>query len=522
MTDRTPNLADLSHALEMRWRIVRLADVAVTALAVSLGASMIGLLARIVFDLSFPIFRLLLVVNGAALVASIIVVAVRRRETAGFFIDADRAYGLKSLLVSGYEYSQPTETADAGNAGEPTGRRESRDPQREAFERVVIDAAERKTEEIDPRHVYPARTPPHIGIVAALVVALGILLILQGSGWFDRPTPPYLEEALLLEDAGRRLAERAEDNEELQQLADEIRRLGEQVQRDAMPADEARRRIDQLNERIEEQIRNLERMPPTEYNEDADVPPETEDTIRRALRSGMSEGEVTEFFTRMRSEGNTVPDVVEALEEATPDRAPDTNLGLSDEEIQRLMDQINRPPPAEDAESDLTNRLEESQQALQQMGSGLAELTEGEEQQSGSAEESGVGVGGGREGESPSEEGEPETEESEGQESAGQQGGTMAVQDQAGDDFQPGDDTSPVFREIEGVVTENTIMDVIIRELPSEATSELTEHERDVIFERVIEEAVNREETPPELRQLVRNYFLRLTMRDREGAADEQ
>lgn len=514
MHDRTPNLTDLAHLLEMRWRILLLAEVAINALAISLGVSLVALIVRVAFSLAFAVGRTLLVVNGAALVASIVFIAIRRRDPSRFLIDADRAYGLKSLLVSGYEYGQRIDASDGATPRTPGGSRA-----RETFEHLVVEQAEQSTEDVDPHAVYPAKTPRRLGIVAALTVALGIFLILDASGWFDPPQVPYADELLALEDAGRRLAQRAEENDELQQLADEMLRLGDQVRRNDLEANEARRRIEQLNERVEEQMRNLERMPPMEYNEDAEIPPDAEPTIRRALRSGMGEEEVVEFFTRMRSEGNTIPDVVEALEEATPDRAPDANLGLDQERVDELMDQLNRSQADEESQSDLTRELEESQRALQQMGSGLAELSEGTEGEAGEAAGEGVGVD--RGGQAPPVP--PEEEPGEGGDDAGgQQGGTIAVEDRMDDDYRRPEESSPVFREIQGIVTDNTVMDIIIRELPSEATSELTEEERDVIFERIVEEAVNREETPPELQRLVRNYFLRLTLATEEGAQNEQ
>jgi hypothetical protein len=465
-----------------------------------------------------PVGRLLLIVNGAAIVASMVVVATRRREPSRFLIDADRTYGLKSLLVSGFEFGQQTGRADAASRA-----RSGAALQREAFETLVIEKAETTTDEIDPGQVYPAKPPRRLGVLAALVVALGILAILDASGWFDRPQAPFAGEAMMLEDAGRRLAERAQDNEELQQLADEMRRLGEQVRRNRIEPDAARRRAGELEDRVEEQMRNLERTPPFEQGENAEIPEDAEDTIRRALESGMGEGEVVEFFTRMRSEGNTVPEVIDALEEATPDRAPDTNLGVDEEQMQELMDQLNRPPPSENAENaesgqnGASEELAESRRALAQMGADAAELSEGEGEQAGEAESGGAGAGGDSSPQ-PDESGEP----GEGETDGGQEGGTLEVDDAMDDDFRRAEDSSPVFRELKGIVTDNTIMDIIIRELPSEATSELTETERQVVFERIVEEAVNREDTPPELQRLVRNYFLRLTLAAEQGAQDEQ
>ncbi len=509
-SDRVPGLVELARSLEMRWRLLLLGERVTDAATVSLGVSLLVLLADAVFALELPVYRALLVVNGTAIIVALVRVALHRRELSRFLIDADRAYGLKSLLVSGFEFADVAVDDETHRPDSP----------RRAFEAIVVERAEEKSVKIEPQKVYPRQAPRRVGIVAALVAVVGIMLVLGASGWFDRPEPPFAAEMLALEDAGRRLADRAEENEELRRLAEELQQLGEQARSETMDPQETRRRIEQLNERIEQQVRNLERTPPLEYNEDAEIPPEAEETVRGALRSGMSDAEVIEFFTRMRSEGNTVPDIVDALEEATPDQAPNANLGIDEERLRELMDQLNRQPRESNAESDIVNDLEESQRVLQQMGSGLAELSEGEDLETGAAGENQRGVGRG----GPPEPGEEtgSDDASDESESSGQQGGTMAMDDSATDDFRPAEQTSPVFREIEGIVTDNTIMDIIIRELPSEATSGLSEQERDVVFERVIEEAVNREETPPELQRLVRNYFLRLTFANREGAEDEQ
>jgi hypothetical protein len=329
-----------------------------------------------------------------------------------------------------------------------------------------------------------------------------------------------VEQAIEIEDAGERLADRAADNEALRDLAEEMQRLGQALRQNQIPGDEARRRIEELGREIEEQIRNLERTRPFE-TEEQELPPQAEETVRRALERGMSQSEVREFFTRMRSEGETMPDVIDALEEATPDRAPDTNLGLEREQMDELMDQLNRPPPSQDAESDIVNELEESQRIVEQTGQGLAELNQGEDAQTGAAAEQGVSRGGGAEEEEREELESGGESESQG-ESEGQQGGAAAVDDATGDDFSRIEDASPIFRELDGIVTNDTIMDVIIREMPSEATSQLSEQERDAAFERVIEQAMEREQLPPDAQRLVRNYFLRITRMNQNEENNEQ
>ena len=503
--DRTPLLSGLTHALEMRWRLLVLAERAVDAVAVGLAVALGTLVVDVVFALDLPIMRIMALAIGVGAAAGLVQAALVRRTPARFLVDADRIYGLKSLLVSGFEFGSTAPREDA---------------ERSAFQELVTEQAEAASTEIEPAKVYPWSTPRRSGVVAALVVALGILLILDASAWFDRPAPPYAAEAVALRDAGRRLADRAEGNEELRQLAEEIQRLSEEAERGGIDPEEARRRIDRLSERVEQQMRNLGRTPPFEYDEEAQMPPETEETVRNALESGMSEGEVVEFFARMRSEGSTLPDIVEALEEATRDREPNANLDRDDQAMNDLMDRLNESPPSAEQEPDpeVAEQLRDSQRALQQMSEGLPQLTEGEDREIGQA----PGFPD-RPRDEPEERPDSPPEGSQGDSgSTGQRGGTEAVDDATDDDFRSPEDGASVFSEIQGVVTDNTIMDIIIRELPSEATAELTEQERDVLFERIIEEAVDRDEVPPELQRLLRNYFLRLTLANREGADDEQ
>jgi hypothetical protein len=315
-----------------------------------------------------------------------------------------------------------------------------------------------------------------------------------------------IEGGLLLEDTGRRLAERAPENEELQRLAEEIRRLGDQMRNNEITAEEARRRIDLLGRSVERQMENLDRTNPFENREDAELPPETEDSIRRALRQGMSEGQVTELFTRMRSEGNTIPEMIDALEQASPEMEPNADLNLDPERIRDLMDQLNPPTTEEEAVADALEDLEETRRSLGSPSGNLEELTRGEDVErgggGGGSPPRGSSMEGGGEGGGGSAEG------SESRESPGQLAGDQPEQDTMGDDFEQSGEAGQSLRELRGTITNNSIMDIIIRELPSEAISEMTEEERDVHFQRVIEEAVGREDTPPDLQRLVRNYFL--------------
>lgn len=495
--------ARLARALEFRWRIRLAVRIAVPALLISLTASLAAAIIHVAASRSLPVFALLLLMNGAAVAAALFLAAIRRRTAQALLADADRTFNTHALLSSAFEFAQEDPRTLS--------------PTEQLFREAVVAQAEELTPRIDPAAVFPVEAPPRTAVVAGLAVATAVVLLLGAAGLFGRTELFLAEEGFLLEDAGRRLAERT-DQDELRDLAEEVRRLGERLRGGEIGPDEARRLIDQLAEEVEEQLRNLERLGEFETNQDMEIPPQAEESIRSALSSGMSEGEVMELFMRMRSEGQTMPDMIEALEEAIPDQPPDANLALDEEELRRLLEQLNRRPGGE-AESDITTDLSNTRRSLQQAGRGLTELTEGDDREIGQAGETGTGRGRGREEREPLP-GEGDDSNLPGTE--GSEGGDEAVKDAMTDAFARIEDASPVFREIQGVIGKGTIRDVIVRELPSEAVSRLTEEERAVAFERVIEEAVSRENTPAPLQRLVRNYFLRITLGEQEGDNDDQ
>jgi hypothetical protein len=499
----TTNLTVLARGLELRWRIGIFIRHLATAFIVSAALSLVFAVVHILRPGALPLGRLLLLGNGLAVIVALVQTALRRRAAQQLLADADHAYETRELLSSAIEFSE--DPSRGANATEM------------AFRTVVAQQGDALSTGIDPARVYPFRFPRAATMAAGLFMAVGVLLLLDASGWFARPTVELSQEGLLLEEAGRRLAERS-SNDELTELANEIRRLGERLRDGELDPDEARRRIDQLGESVEEQMRNLQRLDEFETNQNLDVPPETEDSIRSALRSGMTDGEVLEFFMSMRDGGDTLPDTLSALEGATADRPPDANLDIDNERIQELLDQLNLSPETQRG-SDLAEQLANARQSLQQAGAGMESITEGLDNESGEAGESGAA---GRLGPDDREQLPSEAPDEEGESSPGQEGGETAVADAMDDTFSRIEGANPIFRQIEGVMGEGTIRDVIVRELPSEAISGMTETEREVAFERVIEEAVGRENTPPELQHLIRNYFLRITLGKDQGEQNEQ
>lgn len=499
MSDQTP-LLSLAHNLEVRWRIRRFTGHVGNLLVISTAISFVLLVLEIAFFPMLPVWRLILVVNGAAIALSLILAAIQRRTPLRLLSDADRVYDTKELLTSAADFQQ---TGFAVSDSEY------------AFRKVVITRGEAFAPDVKPATVYPISAPRRAPIVAAILAALAIVVLLDTSGWFGGPHVELAQEGFLIEDAARRLAERSND-EELQDLADQLQRLGKSLQDGQLDADEARRRIDQLAERVEDQVRDLERLGEFDTNQDIEFPEDAESAVRSALRSGMSEGEVLEYFMSLRSDGENLPDVLNQLEEARLDRPPDADVNLDDERVRDLMDQLNLNPETT-VPSEMSEDLEFARQTLQNAGEGVQELSAGDEDGFGEPGEGQTNVRGGS-GEEASDAGRA----TDGPGNQGQSGGDRAVADAMDDTFNRIEETNPLFRQIEGVVAEGTIRDVIVRELPSEAISQLDEAEREVAFETVIEEAVGREDVPPELQQLLRNYFLRITLGSDQGETDEQ
>ena len=266
----TPNLYELARGLELRWRIRVFLGHLITVLVVSTALSLLTAIVHVVSWMVIPTGRVILMANGAAVVVALVLTALRRRSPQLLLADADRTYETRELLSSAIEFAQ-TEPSNASDA-------------ERAFRDLVAKQGDDLSTMVDPATVYPIRMPRLTSVVGALAVALGVLLLLNASGWFAGSPVELAQEGLLLEETGRRLADRGA-SEELQELADEIRRLGERLRSGEMDPEEARRRIDQLGEHVEEQMRNLERLGEFDTNQEMDLPPETEDAVRSALRS---------------------------------------------------------------------------------------------------------------------------------------------------------------------------------------------------------------------------------------------
>ena len=451
-------------------------------------------------------WRYVALVNVVAAITATLLVAFRPVHPLALLRDADEACGLRSLLVSGYALLE-----DRGPAGSPRA-------QTVRFEESVVRSAVSAARSIDPGRVYPAPRTRSAGVTALLVVMLVSIAIVDLSR--PEPPPPADGYGTMLADRGRRLAERAGDDQQLIDLAERMQRLGDELTDGRIGGAEARDRLLDLESAIERQLANIPRTQPY-ASEDTQLPEGLEADIRAALDAGMSDAEVIDFIARMGRDGTMLPDEVRALEEAGEGVEPDSIVGF-DDQMRRLLDQLNTARSDDDRETGLLNELTESRRVVEQAGAGLAELTEGDDDAIGTAADSGARrpVRTGRD-----DAGSPD---SDGQAPGGAQGGSSAVRDGTDGSFGRLDGTSPVLRRIPGVVTEGSIIDLIIRQAPTDAIARLPETDRERQYERVVESAMAGEPVPQDLERIVRDYFLRIVFADAppvgnrsEGETDE-
>ena len=444
-------------------------------------------------------WRVVALANVGVAVVAALAVALRPVRPLVLLRDADRACGLRSLLVTGYALTeQPTAERDDAAMG---------------LNESVVRSAVSASRSVDAAQVYPAPRTRTTAITALLVVMLVSIAIVD----LRRPPPPQPAGgyATMLADRGRRLAERAGNDQQLVDLAERMQRLGDDLDGGRIGVGEARDRLLEIESAIERQLANIPRAQPY-ASQESGLPDGLEADVRAALEAGMSDAEVIDFVARMGRDGSMLPDEVRALEEAGEGVEADSVVGF-DEQIRRLIDQLNIAR-SDDSETGLLNELTESRRVVEQAGAGLAELTEGDDDPVGTTADSGA--------QRPLRTGRDDAgaADTEGQAPGGAQGGSASVLDGRDGSFRRLDESAQVLRRIPGVVTEGSIIDLIIRQAPTDAIARLPEVDRMVQYERVVESAMTGESVPQELERIVRDYFLRVAFAEiapRDGNGGE-
>lgn len=429
--------------------------------------------------ITFPVASALL---GVGALLGYVWGSSRPRHPYRALLDADRAHSTFEQLTTAFEI----EERGSDNR----------------FARAILERARELVPKIDPRRLYRPAVYRRYLLLPALLLATAVVAGLERS--------PGGRGGTIVQLGGQQ----APPSDELPtteppnrpdgglSLAEELRNLGESNAPEEQQEEEAPEAANRAQS-VEEQVRQLER----ESLEDDDIEfgEEAEEAVRGALRRGMSESQIMDMITRMRSEGRSDAEIVEELSDEANELPPNANLDTEpsddavDDPAQRL---VPVPPSEQDGQPTEEGRPDRGEPTQ----GGEAEVDAGVDAETGEAQ------GTPEAGEDPSTPPDTEGEEQSRGESPSDRGGRMPAEDANRDDFARANE-SRIAAEITGKVVEETFLNLVIRDLPQEAITELQDSAPEVRYERAVEAAIEREAIPADLEPLVRSYFLRIARR---------
>jgi hypothetical protein len=510
-----PKPEDLLKAKAAGWERRRRA---LLVLSLSLDGLMISLAACVMIAFVAQLFPLPIhpaFLSGALVVLGFLICggigAFRPSDASASLLAADRRLGLKERLSTAYELLR--------------SRRQN------PFTAVLAADAASRARDIKGKDVHRLPAPKRWRVLPLLAAALLVVLLVD----FGLPSPliggrdPELaEQGRMLEDLGKRLASRAARDflPETLRLAEEMERLGNELQRGQLDRDEAADQLKELADQAEERAREMQQQTEQNRQPGDGSPGDGEDYTSVPLTPGGpgegEDGETVQGF--MDSEGSPggppgqqmPPDFGPPGDDAgggppgasRPDGSqPDgsgTGSPQSDPQSRQEIDNLN----------ELEEALRDSAQQLamadteEQGGSAEEEPSEGDSSDPGSgitmrlgdteSEEppGGAPPGGSPGGPSPgtrNEPGEP---------------GTEAVQDEAGETGGFAGLSREETSEIESTPDEGDTLRGILRALPLASSAQKPVEEVIVDYSRQLEENIEREAVPLNFRQYIRDYFV--------------
>lgn len=480
-------LRALAERLTRRKRLVEGAQRAVDGLLIAAAAGLLVAFVDLFAGIGLPAIP---TIGGILVLGTALGFVWGSRRTGNPYralLEADHAYRTHEQLATAFELAERTESS--------------------AVAAAIVLRLRDVLARIDPKRLYRPVLHSRYILLPALLLATAVVSGLERSPTAGGSSIVHLGGEQAPQTEGP-MATRPEPEPQLQggaELADEIQNLGEARdeadQRGAERGEEPERA-----QSIEEQVRELER----EAFEDDDITlgENAEEAVRGALRRGMSEEEILDVITRMRQEGESTADVTEELQEGDDPLPPNANTeGEPSEDAERAVpDELMPVPPSED------ETTENAEEGISDTGNptegGEAQVTPGEDAQTGEAQASSDQPVPGEQPAPPETEGEQQARG----ESPTDRGGRTPAPDSENGDFSPTNE-SRVAAEITGTIVEETFLNLVIRDLPQEAVSELDEVDPEVRYERAVEHAIEQEQIPTDLEPLVRSYFLRIARR---------
>ena len=365
-------------------------------------------------------------------------------------------------------------------------------PFTEAIRNRAIRAAHRAVGERVDRKTIAIGAPRGAALLPVLLVVHLVLVFFAGEARSASINPDIRDAGLHLEEIGDALAARAEQNSIGLEIAEEMQRLGRELQRNRTNREETERAIAELGERVAKTIEDVEsgaargsrdgvsmQVSPTGARTDGD-PGFPSDEESDFLEDAIGELESTERAGGFETES----------EEGFEELATERERGDEQSNLETARNAIESVGARFDAESE----------RMVGDGGGTTEPSDNRER-SRIADESSGAAG------SASESDTTGTEERAG--SAG--AGDIAVEDTFTDDFATANSRSEALTDLSGEVDERIdAIRIIVRNLPDETRNELAFEDVVREYGQQLERAVVRSDVSSAMRSYVREYFIRL------------
>jgi hypothetical protein len=424
-------------------------------------------------------------------------------------IAADRRLGLKERLSTAYEVL------------ESKNRAASHSP----FAPLVLEDAAAHTSGMKSSQLHPGKMSRRLKYLPLLLAAV-LVLSLFNFGFSLRAfgsvaDPEVSEVGKEIEQYGKRLAARAEREglPETQDLAERMKRLGEDLQTQRLGREETVERIQRLSERASQQAQNLgNRRTPDRTEQQEEEPEEEEEEEEEQQQDGSQGSPQTQMVPggSPQGDGDGTGDSAMSLGPGSgePEESQETSPGGPPDEMQPGDQEGEAPaePTPDQTDSQEQDNLGAASQMLSDAAGSLGEDFEDGEEVAAAApapappEE-------GEEEERQTEETQPAEDEAEAEGKVATSGrpGEQAVEDERGESSAP---TSPQgtgpISQLTGEQDKGEVLRIFVRSLPTGAGSGVPEGDIILEYQKQMEEVVRKEEIPSSVEEYVRDYFLRI------------
>jgi hypothetical protein len=500
-------IAALIRRLKARARRKIFVDWLSTTLLCAFGAGSVFSLIYLIVPITLhPSYIVWGTIAAAALLSATAALATKH-DSHRLLAAADSRLGQRSTLITAFDLA----SKDSDNQ----------------FRSIIVGEAERAAKTSNAKIAFPIDFPGRARVLPFLFLLLISLHLLSLAMTHRAPEPEVQRAGALLENYGRTLAERAEDNDlgDSLRIAQEMERLGRLLQQRRLNRERVDQRLAEMSKRIEDRMEGVSRNQNPESgevdNSEAESTPQGDGRGERQPQSRITKDTIEQLRQELLRQGSITDEEARFLEQTAEDlddgKPADSFDGDSESRLDDLMNRSRRNQETAALES-AEKTVREAQRSLGGARVGAdAEGQEGaghrggEELSQGGRDSAGAGdseSGGGGDSESGDMNGG----------SGSNTAGELAMQDEMTDDFQRREGESvSMMGELDGEISGNDeALKTLVRNLPEDTVSLLPTEGIMVEYARRVEEAINQEEIPVGMRNYIKNYFLRIGLKEGE------